>query len=581
MTCGNQKCSSMECTVMKTGLSPWRLHAKRTLDRLLVFVALSAMVGPAAAQMDTTPPVFDFAYVWSPGDSVRVAYNEDLDRTESARPPANAFTVIADGVEIPVSVVDVEPLLPATLMLILETKIHRGQTVTLSYTDPTAGDDAEAIQDLAGNDAASFSNQMVANHSSVLATPVLRASPRGPTSIWLEWDATPGVNSSDIPKYVLEYSDDDQITWNELIDYTGDRASLRYTMHRGLEPETTYYYRISVSTRQPYSSELSEIVTATTEAQPMVIDGLSYTAVLSGPYGIGANLCWTPDGVALSELSGFERGLMYFEFDENSAMPWEDDGTFTFDPFGSSSCDGGSGVGTFVRTHSGLKYFAKLRAMHNGVLVESNTVEVQVFHPSTTLKAQIIAEGFYGIGPDGELVFPDVPKTVSAPFEIAVGFGYRLPVDVTLTEVTGLGVNDFEVTNATVSAPTEGFAFEQFIGYRVVVTPTTYGTDVTVQVKAGAVTGEGTTKTNLASNIFRRKTSSSGKAVAAVRGTPMVSRLEPNYPNPFNSTTQIAYRLATAGPVRLEIFNVLGQSVRTLVDRGPSRWLLPSSLGWP
>ena len=180
-------------------------------------------------------------------------YKEFLARAEDARPPANAFTVIADGVEIPVSIVAVEPLLP--LMLILETKIHRGQTVTLSYADPTAEDDAEAIQDLAGNDAASFSNQMVANDSLVLETPVLRASPRGPTSIWLEWDATPGVNSSDIPKYVLEYSDDDEITWKKLIDYTGDRASLRYTMHRGLEPETTYYYRIFVSIHPPYRSE--------------------------------------------------------------------------------------------------------------------------------------------------------------------------------------------------------------------------------------------------------------------------------------------------------------------------------------
>ena len=46
-----------------------------------------------------------------------------------------------------------------------------------------------------------------------------------------------------------------------------------------------------------------------------------------------------------------------------------------------------------------------------------------------------------------------------------------------------------------------------------------------------------------------------------------ISRLEPNYPNPFNSTTQISYRLATPGPVRLEVYNVLGQQVHTLVDQ--------------
>ena len=48
---------------------------------------------------------------------------------------------------------------------------------------------------------------------------------------------------------------------------------------------------------------------------------------------------------------------------------------------------------------------------------------------------------------------------------------------------------------------------------------------------------------------------------------PLVSSLEPNYPNPFNTSTQIAYRLATPGLIRLEIYNALGQPVRTLVDQ--------------
>ena len=53
---------------------------------------------------------------------------------------------------------------------------------------------------------------------------------------------------------------------------------------------------------------------------------------------------------------------------------------------------------------------------------------------------------------------------------------------------------------------------------------------------------------------------------AAKEVTSVVSGLYPNVPNPFNTGTQITYRLATPGPVRLEIYNVLGQPVRTLVD---------------
>lgn len=44
------------------------------------------------------------------------------------------------------------------------------------------------------------------------------------------------------------------------------------------------------------------------------------------------------------------------------------------------------------------------------------------------------------------------------------------------------------------------------------------------------------------------------------------TRLEPGFPNPFRERTTIAYSLAVAGPVTMELFDVRGRRVQTLVS---------------
>jgi hypothetical protein len=47
---------------------------------------------------------------------------------------------------------------------------------------------------------------------------------------------------------------------------------------------------------------------------------------------------------------------------------------------------------------------------------------------------------------------------------------------------------------------------------------------------------------------------------------PIEPYLSPNYPNPFNSSTTIRYTIPIAGPVTLDIYDILGRKVQTLID---------------
>ena len=132
-----------------------------------------------SAPPDTTPPTLTSATVWG-GEHIELQFSENIPLLN--QPPGSAFTVTADGVAVttPFSPTWAHPSTPDLLGLQVSPVIFRGQAVVVTYTDPTAGDDANAIQDTAGNDAATFTTGMngvpaVTNNSLITNTPATGA----------------------------------------------------------------------------------------------------------------------------------------------------------------------------------------------------------------------------------------------------------------------------------------------------------------------------------------------------------------------------------------------------------------------
>lgn len=51
---------------------------------------------------------------------------------------------------------------------------------------------------------------------------------------------------------------------------------------------------------------------------------------------------------------------------------------------------------------------------------------------------------------------------------------------------------------------------------------------------------------------------------------PQTAKLDQNYPNPFNPATTISYSLSDNSKVQIEIFNLLGRRMETLINESQS-----------
>ena len=112
------------------------------------------LTGQEVGIEDTTPPIPASAEVPASGDTLNLTFNEDLDIGPGKLPPADAFTVKADGVEVTVQSVAEGSGSDNFILNLLSSTIKQGQTVTVDYAMPATN----PIQDTAGNDALAFTD---------------------------------------------------------------------------------------------------------------------------------------------------------------------------------------------------------------------------------------------------------------------------------------------------------------------------------------------------------------------------------------------------------------------------------------
>ena len=129
---------------------------------------LSAQLAENITGQDLTAPTLQYAIVNA--SSLVLTFSEALNSQAGFTPLPSAFAVRVSGSAVSVTQAVVSG---STVTLSLATAVDYGAAVSLSYTDLSASNDVAVVQDLAGNDAASFSNINVVNNTPNTTAPSL------------------------------------------------------------------------------------------------------------------------------------------------------------------------------------------------------------------------------------------------------------------------------------------------------------------------------------------------------------------------------------------------------------------------
>ena len=172
--------------------------------------------------------------------------------------------------------------------LSLDRLIYQGQTVTVTYTDPTSGDDAAAIQDSDGNDAASFTTGEDGVPAVKNSSTVARPGPDEPTNfratagelqVALTWDAP--ASGSGVTRHEYQYKTSGEYLddWKQIADSAPGEANEASFTVTGLTGGTAYTFELrAVSADGDGTAAEDGPVTPSAILTPPTIDDVAVTS---------------------------------------------------------------------------------------------------------------------------------------------------------------------------------------------------------------------------------------------------------------------------------------------------------------
>ena len=238
-----------------------------------------------------------------PDGAITVVFDEIDDRGNDAFfPPPAAFEVTTgDGQRFTVGDATVFPLSNSVTLSNISPSIKQGQTITVVYTDPTAGDDAAAVQDEHGNDAASFTlgpGQMVTVTNNSNEPPTAPGKPQnveaesgGDDRIVVTWDAPADTGGRAIAGYRVEVSTDGNPPWAELAGNhdTMNNGKFEY-IHTGLGTGDVRHYRVSAR-NGPLDTDVGEL--SKVEMGVVEMKGRVVLSAAAASVAEGGSVAWT------------------------------------------------------------------------------------------------------------------------------------------------------------------------------------------------------------------------------------------------------------------------------------------------